>query len=84
MSEPIQNNNEFQLAEKALRDIGSNLWFGGLSDEWQDFLVSNTLEFFDNYDVTIQEAANAMIGVYQQLVSNDPSILESNPWDISI
>lgn len=51
MTEPIPCNNEFEAAEKALRDIGSNLWFGGLSEEWQDFLVSNTVECFDNYQL---------------------------------
>ena len=84
MTEPIPGNNEFEAAEKALRDIGSNLWFGGLSEEWQDFLVSNTVECFDNYELTMQEAANAIIGIYQQLVSSDPSILQSNPWDTNI
>lgn len=84
MTEPIPGNNEFKAAEKSLRDIGSNLWFGGLSDEWQDFLVSNTVECFDNYQVTMQEAANAIIGIYQQMVNTDPSILQSNPWNMNL
>lgn len=84
MKEPTPGNNEFKVAEKALRDIGSNLWFGGLSDEWQDFLVSNTLECFDSYQVTMQEAANAIIGIYKQMVNSDPSILQSNPWNTNV
>ncbi|HQT01972.1 MAG TPA: hypothetical protein PLU46_03770 [Thiotrichales bacterium] len=84
MTEPVPNNNEFEAAEKALRDIGSNLWFGGLSDEWQDFLVSNTVGCFDNYQLTMKEAANTIIGIYQQMVNADPSILQSNPWNTNI
>ena len=84
MSEPISGNNEFKTAEQALRKIGSNLWFGGLSAEWQDFLVSNTVECFDNYQLTMQEAANAIISIYQQMVNSDSSILQSNPWDTNI
>ncbi len=84
MTEPILGNNEFKAAEQALRDRGSNLWFGGLSEEWQDFLVSNTVECFDNYQVTMQEAANAIIGIYQQMVNSDPDILQSNPWNTNI
>lgn len=84
MAKPIPGNNEFEAAEKALRAIGSNLWFGGLSDEWQDFLVSNTVECFDNYELSMEEAANALIGIYQKLVRADPSILQSNPWDVEI
>ena len=84
MTEPIPGNNEFEAAETALRQIGSNLWFGGLSAEWQGFLTSNTVEFFDNYQVTMQEAANAIIGIYKKLVNADPSILLSNPWEKNI
>ena len=47
MTEPVPNNNEFNAAEAALRKIGSNMWFGSLNDEWQDFMVSNTVEIFD-------------------------------------
>jgi len=84
MTESIPGNNEFKAAENALRDIGSNLWFGGLSEEWQDFLVSNTVECFDNYQVTMQDAAKAIIGIYQQMVNADPSILQSNPRTTNI
>jgi hypothetical protein len=84
MNEPIPSNNEFNAAEKALRRIGSNLWFGGLSEEWQDFLVSNTVECFDNYQVTMQEAANLIIGKYQQIVNSNPSILQLNPYNANI
>ncbi len=84
MTEPIPDNNEFESAEKALRAIGSHLWFGSLSDEWQYFLISNTVECFDTYEVTMQEAANTMIGIYKKLVQTDPSILLSNPWSAEL
>lgn len=84
MNEPIPDNNEFKAAEKSLRDIGSNLWFVGLSVEWQDFLVQNTVECFDNYQITIQEAASAIIGIYQKMVNTDPNILQKNPWNTNL
>ena len=84
MKEPAENNNEFKSAEETLRKIGSNLWFSGLSEEWQDFLVSNTVEFFDTYEVSMHQAANKLISIYQVLVNADPSILQKNPWDTDI
>lgn len=84
MNNPIPHNNEFDAAEKALREIGSHLWFGGLSDEWQDFLISNTVECFDNYELSMYEAATAIIDIYKKMVLFDPSILNSNPWDTKI
>lgn len=84
MKEPIPNNNEFEAAEHALRKIGSNLWFSGLSEEWQDFLVSNTVEHFDTYQVSMQEAASSMIKVIQDLLEKHPEILQQNPWDTNI
>lgn len=82
MQEPIPDNNEFEAAERALRKIGSNLWFSGLSEEWQDFLTSNTVDHFDTYDLTMEQAATALIQVYQDLVSKSPGILEQNPWHV--
>lgn len=84
MTEPMVDNNEFETAEQALRKIGSHLWFGGLSEEWQDFLVSNTVECFDTYEVSMHQAANAIIGIYQEMVLSDPSILQINPWDANV
>lgn len=84
MTEPIPNNNEFDAAEEELRKIGSNLWFGGLSEQWQDFLVSNTVEFFDTNEVSMQQAASELIGIYKVLVNADPGILQKNPWDVDI
>ncbi|MGO0305266.1 hypothetical protein ACTL6P_01450 [Endozoicomonas acroporae] len=81
MTEPIPGNNERNAAEAALRKIGSNLWFSGLSDEWQDFLVSNTVEHFDTYEQTMEEAAAGMVRVFQKLVNQDPDILQANPWE---
>ena len=84
MQESIPNNNEFEAAESALRKIGSNLWFSSLSEEWQDFLTSNTVEHFDTYELTMEQAAAALVKVYQVLVSNNPRILEQNPWKITL
>lgn len=84
MTESIPDNNEFDAAEEELRKIGSNLWFGGLSEQWQDFLVSNTVEFFDTYEVSMQQAASELIRIYKVLVSADPCILQENPWDADI
>ncbi|MBB5211414.1 hypothetical protein [Microbulbifer hydrolyticus] len=84
MKEPIPNNNEFEAAEIALRKIGSNLWFSSLSAEWQDFLVSNTLEHFDTYDLSMHQAATSMISVFQKIVEMNPAILEKNPWETTM
>ncbi|MCP5207062.1 MAG: hypothetical protein H7A01_07660 [Hahellaceae bacterium] len=84
MNEPIPNNNEFEAAESALRKVGSNVWFSGLSEEWRDFLVSNTLEQFDNYQMTMLEAAQNMISVFQELVNSNPGILDENPWEVVV
>lgn len=80
MNDPIPYNNEFDAAKQALVEIGSSLWFSGLSHGWQDFLVSHTVEYFDNRHVTMQRAASVVFGIYQDRVSVDPSILQKNPW----
>lgn len=84
MQEPIPNNNEFEAAERALRKIGSNMWFSGLSKEWQDFLTSNTVEHFNTYELTMEQAATALVQVYQELVSSNLGILEQNPWHATL
>ena len=84
MKEPIPNNNEFEAAEQALRKIGSNLWFAGLSEEWKDFLVSNTVEYFDTHQVSMQQAASSMIKVFHEIVEKHPEILQQNPWDTNL
>jgi len=82
MSEPSVNNNEFDAAESELKKIGSNLWFGGLSEEWQDFLVRNAVDHFDGSGITMSDAARDMIRVYEELVRKDPGLLDMNPWDV--
>jgi len=84
MTEPVPNNNEFNAAEAALRKIGSNMWFGSLNDEWQDFMVSNTVEIFDTYEISIEQAARHMLEVFQQLIDADLSLLDQNPWEIKL
>lgn len=82
MAEPEPKNNEFDAAEKELRKIGSNMWFSGLNDEWQGFLIANTVEHFDTYEVTMNQAAQSLINVFQKLVNANPEILQQNPWKV--
>ncbi len=84
MNEPLKDNNEFGAAEEALRQIGSNLWFGGLSNEWQGFLVANTVQFFDDHHASMLQSAEQVIAAYQAIVRADPSVLQQNPRDTNI
>ncbi|WP_067582010.1 hypothetical protein [Endozoicomonas ascidiicola] len=79
MSEPLPGNNELYAAEQALRKIGSNVWFSGLSDEWQDFLISNTVEHFDTYELSMHEAAMIMIQVFPEADRKQPRTLAVKP-----
>jgi len=81
MSDPIPDNNEFEAAENAIRKIGSHLWFGGLTPEWQDFLVSNTVETFDQYEVTMDQAAQKLIEFYVEIAQAYPEAKTMNPWE---
>ena len=78
--EPTPDNNEFKAAEDALRKLGSNLWFGGLPEQWKDFLISNTVDFFDSYEVSMEQAARELIRVYRELIAANPDILQEDPW----
>lgn len=84
MKEPVPYHNEFEAAERALRKIGSTLWFSGLSNEWQDFLAANTVEHFDTYQVTMEQSAADLVRIYQALVFKNPGILEQNPWNVTL
>lgn len=84
MSEPIPNDNEFEAAENALKKVGSNLWFSGLSEEWKEFLTANTVEHFDTYEISMEDAAASLIKVYQELVANNPEILDQNPNEVEL
>ncbi|WP_028765121.1 hypothetical protein [Shewanella colwelliana] len=64
-------NNEFGEAEKALRKIGSNLWFSGLPKDLQDYLVSNTVECFDTWDMSIEQAATQVISAFEAMNSRE-------------
>jgi len=81
MSARTLNNNEFEAAETAIRNIGSHLWFGGLTSEWQDFLVSKTVETFDQYEVTMDLAAQKLIEFYVEIVQAYPEAKTMNPWE---
>lgn len=80
MDTPLPHNNEFSAAEKMLRKLGSNVWFGGLSEVWQDYLISHTVEAFDTYDISMETAASILIQTYQEMVSFQPTVLDMNPW----
>ncbi|OOE60285.1 hypothetical protein BZG13_00370 [Salinivibrio sp. ML323] len=80
MDDPLPHNNELSAAEKSLRRIGSNVWFGGLSEEWQDYLISHTVETFDTYDMSMEKAASVLIQAYQEMVRFQPAVLDVNPW----
>lgn len=84
MKDPIPNNNEFEAAELTLRKGASNLWFSGLSEEWQEFLVANTVETFDNYQLSMDEAASNMIRIYQEIVAKNPAAMDQNPWEVIV
>lgn len=62
-------NNEFEEAEKALRKTGSNVWFSGLPEELQYYLVSNTVECFDTWDMSMEQAATQVISAFQEMSS---------------
>ena len=81
MSNPTPNSDEFEAAETAIRKIGSHLWFGDLTPEWQGFLVANTVETFDQYEVTMDQAAQKLIEFYVEIVQAYPEAKTMNPWD---
>lgn len=84
MKEPIPDNDEFEAAELALRKGGSNLWFSSLSEEWQEFLVANTVETFDSYQLSMDEAAGNMIRIYLEIVAKNPAVMDQNPWEVIV
>lgn len=79
-----ETDRNFREAEDRLRWHGSNLWFGQLSRDWQEFLVANTVEFHNEYEATIDQAAQELLKVYRQLVTADPSITSKNPWETNM
>jgi hypothetical protein len=81
MSDPISYNNEFEAAEKAIRNLGSNSWFGDLTSHWQDFLVSHTVETFNRYEVTMDQAAQKLIEFYVEITLTCPEAKTMNPWE---
>ena len=81
MSDAIPNNDELEAAEKAIRNLGSNSWFGDLTPPWQDFLVSHTVETFKRYEVTMDQAAQKLIEFYVEITLTYPETKTINPWD---
>lgn len=79
MTDQAPNINELSTCERALRKVGSNLWFGGLSNEWQDFLVSHTVECFDMYEVSMLHAAQMIINIFQQMLLHEPDAIQESP-----
>jgi hypothetical protein len=81
MADLTPNNNEFEAAETALRKIGSHSWFGDLTPEWQGFLVSNTVDTFAHYEVTMDQAAQKLIEFYVEIIQAYPEAKTMNPWE---
>jgi hypothetical protein len=79
-----ESERKFKEAERSLRKQGSNLWFGGLTPEWQEFLITNTVEFFNEYEATMDQAAAELIKVYSRLISADPSLKHKNPFETRV
>ncbi|MDO6461650.1 hypothetical protein Q4485_13150 [Granulosicoccaceae sp. 1_MG-2023] len=73
---------DLQSATRALRQAGSDLWFNGLSEDWQQFLAGHTLDCHKNYRIPLAKAALAVVRVYQNLLLADPSVKDANPWQI--
>jgi len=82
--DPVPNNEEYDAAERALRDTGSNSWFGTLQEDWQVVLICSTVECFDTYKVSMQEASSLIIKNYQQLVDINPKIMDEEPWSANL
>jgi len=81
MSDPTPKSNEFKAAEMAIRKIGSQSWFDGLTPEWHDFLVSKTVETFGQYEVTMDLAAQKLIEFYVEIVQAYPEAKTMNPGE---
>ena len=84
MTDTISKGSEFAAAEKAIREIGSDPWFDGLTPEWRDFLVSNTVETFKKYEVTLDQAAQKLIEFYVEISFTYPEAKTMNPWESNI
>ena len=80
MSYPTARTDELDAAETAICEIGSHFWFSGLTLEWQKFLVANTVETFDHYEVTMEKAAQKLFEFYVETVRAYPEAKTMNPW----
>ena len=80
MSYPTPKSDELEVAETAIRKIGSHLWFSDLTPEWQKFLVSNAVQTFEQYEVTMDQAARKMIEYYVEIVQDYPEPKKMNTW----
>lgn len=81
MSDPTPNDNQLETAEKAIRKIGSDSWFGSLTPDWQRFLVSHTVETFGQYELTMDQAAQKLIEFYVEITLDHPEAKTINPWE---
>ena len=84
ITDPTQKNSAFDAAEKAIREIGSDPWFDELTPEWQNFLVSNTVETFEQYAVNLDQAAQKLIEFYVEITLTYPEAKTMNPWESNI
>jgi hypothetical protein len=83
MDELIPKNNEFAAAEKALRKLGSNLWFGGLTEEWKEYLCAHAVEVFDMFEMPISEAAQIVLNALTETSKLEPAIMQTPPSESS-
>ena len=72
--------NAFEAAEKAICRLASDPWFRDLTPHWQDFLVSQTVETFNRYEVTVEQAAQKLIEFYVEVTLDHPEAKAMNPW----
>ena len=81
MNDPTPSDSQLKAAEKAIRKIGSNSWFGTLTPDWQRFLVSHTVETFVQYELTMDQAAQKLIEFYVEITLEYPEAKTTNPWE---
>ena len=80
MNDTTPNDSQSEAAEKAIRKIASDLWFGDLSTDWQHFLISHTVETVGEYGVTMDQAAQKLIEFYVEITLDFPEAKTMNPW----
>ena len=81
MCDAIPNDNASAAAEKAICRLGSDSWFHDLTPHWQQFLVFHTVDTFNRYEVTMDQAAQELIEFYVETTLDHPEAKTMNPWE---